>query len=234
MSSASTEYLGLIVFPDITGVYQRELRLALVGGSGSNMHKIDAGVKAIADTLTALSNSLAAVATSGSYTDLLNKPDIAGSVPIATTSIPGKVKPDGATILIDENGTISAAVPVSIATEENAGIVKPDGDTILIDENGVISAAVRVAVATLQAAGIVRPDGTTITIDANGTIHARDAYTKQEVDDLLEQMSDIFITDTDKSTLYTLTNTLMGTSTTFTGLGADILTINSLAQKLIS
>ena len=123
---------------------------------------------------------------------------------------------------------------MSIATTEKAGIVKPDGDTILIDEAGTIRAAVKVAVATLQAAGIVKPDGTTITIDADGTIHARDAYTKAEVDDKLRQLSDIFITDTDKSTLYRLTNTLMGTSTTFTGLGADILTVNDLAQTLIS
>ena len=128
MSTASTEYLGLIVFPDITGVYQRDIRLALVAGSGSNMHKIDAGVKAIAQTLTALRNSLATVATSGSYTDLSNKPDIAAAVPLATTSVAGKVKPDGVTILIDENGVIRAAVPISIATTEKAGIVKPDGD----------------------------------------------------------------------------------------------------------
>ncbi len=234
MSSASTEYLGLIIYPNITGVYQREIRLALISGENNNMIKIDAGVKAVANELTALSNSLAAVAMSGSYTDLSNKPDIAAAVPLATSSVAGKVKPDGTTILIDENGIISAAVPVSIATVENAGIVKPDGDTILIDENGVISAAVKVAVATLQAAGIVKPDGSTITIDADGTIHARDAYTKAEVDNLLRQVSDIFITDADKTTLYTLTDTLMGTSTAFTGLGADILTINNLAQTLIS
>lgn len=234
MSTASTEYLGLIIFPDIAGVYQRDIRLALVGGSGSNMHKIDAGVKAIAQAVTTLSNSLATVATSGSYTDLSNKPDIAAAVPLATSAVAGKVKPDGTTILIDENGVISAAVPVSIATEEKEGIVKPDGDTILIDEEGIIRAAVKVAVATLQATGIVKPDGTTITIDADGTIHARDTYTKAEVDDLLRQMSDIFITNTDKTTLYALTNTLMGTSTVFTGLGADILTINNLAQTLIS
>lgn len=234
MSSASTEYLELIYFPDITGVYQRDIRLALVGGTGSNMHKIDAGVKAIADTLTALRNSLATVATSGSYTDLKSKPDIAAAVPLATTEAAGKVKPDGATILIDKNGVISAAVPVSIATIENAGIVKPDGKTILIDTNGTIRAAVEVAVATLQAAGIVKPDGTTITIDENGTIHAKDTYTTTEVDDLLRQMSDIFITNTDKNAIYNLTNRLMGTSTAFSGLGADILTVNSLAQELIN
>jgi flagellar basal body rod protein FlgF len=144
------------------------------------------------------------------------------------------MKPDGNTILIDENGTISAAVRVAIATLESAGIVKPDGDTILIDENGTISAAVRVAIATTKNAGIVKPDGNTITIDENGTLRGRNAYTKQEVDNMLAQLSDIFITDADKTALYTLTNTLLGTSYTYTGLGADILTINSLAQELIS
>lgn len=234
MSSARTEYLDLIVFPDITGVYQREIRLALVGGQGSNMHKIDAGVKAIAQALTALGNSLARVATTGSYTDLSDKPDIAASVPLATLSVAGKVKPDGDTILVDENGVIRASVRVAIATTQTAGIVKPDGDTILVDENGVISAAVRVAIATLQAAGIVKPDGTTITVEQDGTIHGINAYTKTEVDNMLEEMSDIFISDTDKATLYSLVNSLMGVNYTYTGFGASILTINDLAQELIS
>lgn len=234
MSTASTEYLHLIVFPDITGVYQRDIRLALVAGTGSNMHKIDAGVKAVADALTALVGSLATVATSGSYNDLSDKPDIATAVPLATTLVAGKVKPDGATILVDENGVISAAVPVSIATVQTAGIVKPDGTTILIDENGTISSAVEVAIATLQAAGIVKPDGTTITIDVDGTIHGIDAYTKTEVDEMLAEMSDIFVSDADKATIYAKVNTLMGTSTTFTGLGASILEIYDQTEELIS
>ena len=234
MSTASTEYLGLIVFPDITGVYQRDIRLALVAGTGSNMHKIDAGVKALATALAALSNSLAPVATSGSYTDLDNKPDIAAAVPLATLASAGKVKPDGTTILIDENGVISAAVPVSIATTEKAGIVKPDGDTILIDEAGTIRAAVKVAVATLQAAGIVKPDGTTITIDPDGTVHGKDSYTKAEVDEMLAAMSEIFITAADKAAIYSKVNTLMGTNTAFTGLGASILEIYNQTQTLIS
>lgn len=234
MSTASTEYLHLIVFPDITGVYQRDIRLALVAGTGSNMHKIDAGVKAVADAITALRGSLAAVATSGDYDDLSNKPDIAAAVPLATTAIAGKVKPDGTTILVDENGVISSAVTVAIATVQTPGIVKPDGNTILIDENGTIRAAVEVAIATLQAAGIVKPDGTTITIEQDGTIHGRDAYTKAEVDEMLDEMSEIFMTDADKAAIYSKVNTLMGTSTTFTGLGASILEIYDQTQVLIA
>lgn len=234
MSSASTDYLKLVVFPDITGVYQREIRLALVAGSDSNMHKIDAGVKALADALDTLSKSLSAVAKSGSYTDLVDADNLPDAIPIATVTTAGKVKPDGDTILVDENGVIKAAVRVAIATTENAGIVKPDGDTILVDKDGVIKAAVRVAIATTESTGIVKPDGSTISIDKDGTIHGRDAYTKAEVDALLADMSDIFITDTDKSSLYTLTNTLLGVSYTYKELGADILTINSLAQTLIN
>ena len=233
-SPQSTEYLHLIIYPDITGVYQRDIRLALISAVDNNMVKIDAGVKAVAQALSALGSSLAAVATSGSYTDLSNKPDIAASVPLATTQVAGKVKPDGTTILIDSNGTIRAAVEVAIATTQNAGIVKPDGTTILVDENGVISSAVTVAIATLQAAGIVKPDGTTITIDADGSIHGIDAYTKAEVDEMLEDMSDIFITDADKAALYAKVNTLMGTNIAFTGLGASILEIYNQAETLIS
>jgi hypothetical protein len=234
MSTASTEYLHLIVFPDITGVYQRDIRLALVAGTGSNMHKIDAGVKAVAQAIAALDRSLALVAKSGDYDDLQNKPDIATAVPLATTAVAGKVKPDGTTILVDENGVIRSAVTVAIATVQTPGIVKPDGNTILIDENGTIRAAVEVAIATLQAAGIVKPDGTTITIERDGTIHGRDAYTKAEVDDMLADMSEIFITDTDKAAIYTKVNTLMGTNTVFTGLGASILEIYNQTQTLIS
>ena len=233
-SPQSTEYLHLIIYPDITGVYQRDIRLALISAVDNNMVKIDAGVKAVAQALSVLRNSLAAVATSGSYTDLSDKPDIAASVPLATTQVAGKVKPDGTTILIDSNGTIRAAVEVAIATTQNAGIVKPDGTTILVDENGVISSAVTVAIATLQVAGIVKPDGTTITIDADGTIHGIDAYTKAEVDEMLEDMSDIFITDADKAALYAKVNTLMGTNIAFTGLGASILEIYNQAETLIS
>ena len=58
----------------------------------------------------ALSSSLAAVATSGSYEDLTNKPDIpeAYTLPAATTTTLGGVKPDGSTITVTGDGTISA------------------------------------------------------------------------------------------------------------------------------
>ena len=62
----------------------------------------------------------------------------------ATTNSKGVVQPDGKTIIIDENGIISAVgggttTEVNIATIDKAGIVKPDGTTITITEDGTIS-----------------------------------------------------------------------------------------------
>ena len=61
--------------------------------------------------------------------------------PIATTDEVGLVKPDGETITISEDGTITAtAKEPSVATTETAGIVKPDGSTITVDADGTIHA----------------------------------------------------------------------------------------------
>lgn len=236
MASAKTEYLGLVIFPDITGVYQRELRLALVGPTGSNMHIIDAALKGQADSLKKLSDSLSKVATSGSYKDLVDAEELENVIPIATTKEAGKVRPDGDTILVDENGIIRAAVKVAIATTDSAGIVKPDGDTILIDEAGVIRAAVKVAIATVEAPGIVKPDGETISIDEDGKLKANysNAYTKPEVDSMLEKLSDILLSDTDRNQLYDCVNLFMGENTEFIGLGASILSIDALADTLLN
>ena len=83
------------------------------------------------------------------------------SVPIATTSLLGLVKPDGTTIL-DTAGAIS----VPTATTSAPGLVKPDNSTVTIS-SGVLS----VPTATPSALGLVRPDGTTVTI-ASGVISA--------------------------------------------------------------
>ena len=61
-----------------------------------------------------------------------------GTVEIATTEEAGKVKPDGTSIKITEDGTISVD-KINVATVEEAGIVKPDGATIRITEDGTIS-----------------------------------------------------------------------------------------------
>lgn len=214
MASSKTEYLGLVVFPDITGVYQREIRIALVSGTdgtNSNMHIIDAAIKGLADALSELAEGI---------------PD---AVPIATQAEAGKVKPDGVTITIDESGTIKATC--EIATVEKAGIVKPDGITITIDKDGVIKATCEIA--TTEKAGIVKPDGETITITEDGKIRGIDGYSKAEVDTLLKDLSDLLLTSSDLETVYAATNTLMGEQTEFTGLGASLLKVNALADKLL-
>lgn len=230
MASSKTEYLGLVVFPDITGVYQREIRIALVSGTDgtdSNMHIIDAAIKGLAEAL----NKLAKVATTGSYEDLSDTPDIPNAVPIATQEEAGKVKPDGVTITIDESGTIKATC--EIATVEQAGIVKPDGITITVDKNGVIKATCEIA--TIEKAGIVKPDGDTITVDEDGTIRAaNDGYSKEEVDTMLQELSDMLLTNSDLEMVYAATNTLMGEQTEFTGLGASLLKVNALADELLA
>ena len=186
MASSKTEYLGLVVFPDITGVYQREIRIALVSGTdgtNSNMHIIDAAIKGLADALSELAEGI---------------PD---AVPIATQAEAGKVKPDGVTITIDESGTIKATC--EIATVEKAGIVKPDGDTITITEDGTIRAA-------------------------------NDGYSKEEVDTMLQELSDMLLTNSDLEMVYAATNALMGEQTEFTGLGASLLKVNALADELLA
>lgn len=63
----------------------------------------------------------------------------AHDVPIATTSVAGKVKPDGSTITVNSSGTISSVDQTPIATTSTAGKVKPDGTTITINSSGVIT-----------------------------------------------------------------------------------------------
>lgn len=99
------------------------------------------------------------------------------SVPIATTAVAGIVKPDGTSILVKADGTISAKLPdPTVAEVGTLGVVKPDGTTITIKADGTISAKQKDAtIATDTTPGIVKPDGTTVTIDEDGTITAKQA-----------------------------------------------------------
>ena len=70
-----------------------------------------------------LSSNLSTVATTGSYNDLTNKPDIPEpySLPVATNQILGGVKVDGTTITITEDGIISS-------NQSSTSGVQADGD----------------------------------------------------------------------------------------------------------
>lgn len=98
------------------------------------------------------------------------------SVPVATTTIPGIIKPDGTTLMVKTDGTASAVIPdPTVAAVGTLGVVKPDGDTVTIKADGTISAKqTTIPTATTSAAGIVKPDGTTVTI-MNGVISAKQA-----------------------------------------------------------
>ena len=110
----------------------------------------------ITNTVNNLTNytptsGLSAVATSGSYNDLKDKPTIitsyndltdkpsiptAYTLPTASTTVLGGVKVDGTTITIS-NGVISGTA-TAIATTEAAGIVKPDEHTFDVEEDGTL------------------------------------------------------------------------------------------------
>lgn len=107
---------------------------------------------------------------------LKNMLDSGGAnVPIATTAIAGIVKPDGTTIKVKADGTLSTVIPdQDTAAVGTLGVVKPDGTTITILPDGTISAKqTELPVATTAKAGIVKPDGTTVTVQADGTIAAK-------------------------------------------------------------
>ena len=92
---------------------------------------------------------------------LKNMLDSGGAnVPIATTAIAGIVKPDGTTIKVKADGTLSAVIPdPDTAAVGTLGVVKPDGTTITILPDGTISAKqTELPVATTAKAGIVKPD----------------------------------------------------------------------------
>ena len=62
------------------------------------------------------------------------------TLPVASTTTLGGVKPDETTTTVDEDGTIHAHDTTPVATTTTVGSVKPDGTTITIDSNGVITA----------------------------------------------------------------------------------------------
>ena len=98
------------------------------------------------------------------------------TLPAATTSALGGVKPDGNTITVDEDGTIHGATTYTLPTASTTvlGGVKVDGTTITIDSNGVIKGSeaqpYTLPVATTTILGGVKPDGETIKVSSEGVI----------------------------------------------------------------
>lgn len=73
----------------------------------NNVSPVSGNVTITANDITGISN----VGKSGSYNDLTDKPTIPGpyTLPPATTSTLGGVRPDGTSITVDANGVISAS-----------------------------------------------------------------------------------------------------------------------------
>lgn len=67
------------------------------------------------------------------------------AVSVATITTAGIVRPDGATVLVAADGTVS----IPAAELNKLGIVKPDGTTIVVDANGTLSAQVAGALSAL-------------------------------------------------------------------------------------
>ena len=71
------------------------------------------------------------------------------TLPVASTTTLGGVKPDETTTTVDEDGTIHAHDTTPVATTTTVGSVKPDGTTVTIDSNGVITANIPTKISDL-------------------------------------------------------------------------------------
>ena len=124
--------------------------------------------------------SLANIAFADPFIDgSLNESTVLSSniMPIATIDNPGVIFPDGVTVIVDDNGMMSAVIDrdlTPIATTSVAGKVIPDGTTITVDSDGTIHGANTyiLPVATTSELGGVKPDGISIVVEEDGTISA--------------------------------------------------------------
>lgn len=115
---------------------------------------------------------LATVGKSGSYNDLLDKPN-PYTLPPANNATLGGIKV-GAGLAVTADGTLSAALSLPVATSAVLGGVKI-GAGINVTADGTISAA-SIAPATASTLGVVKI-GSGITVAGDGTISAALAYT---------------------------------------------------------
>ncbi len=108
---------------------------------------------------------------------------IAPDVNVATVDTVGTVKPDGTTITITADGTISSTGGAggSIATTNTAGIVKPDGSTITVSEDGTISA---VAPANMITTDNIASDATISAMNNSITALSSAVDSKANIEDM--------------------------------------------------
>ena len=145
------------------------------------------------------------------------------AVGIADIYTAGIVRPDGTTVTIQEDGTIS--IPKAEAVK--LGLVQPDDVTIKVDSNGVIS----VPDASSDTKGVVKIDNDTIKVGANGEIKVPKASDTQlgavKVDGVSIQINENgVISSTGGKRL--AAQTLAAGNTTLIFMDADILTTSTV------
>ena len=117
------------VVAGITGPFATKAELSAVENKIPAEYVKSAAVADNKLTLTKQDNTVVEFEGGSSYT-----------LPVASPTTLGGVKPDETTTTVDEDGTIHAHATTPIATTTTLGGVKPDGTTITIDSNGVITA----------------------------------------------------------------------------------------------
>lgn len=147
------------------------------------------------------------------------------AVGIADIYTAGIVRPDGTTVTIQEDGTIS--IPKAEATK--LGLVQPDDVTIKADNNGVIS----VPDASSDTKGVVKIDNNTIKVGENGEIKVPKASDTQlgavKVDGTSIQINENgVISSTGGKRL--AAQTLAAGATTLVFMDADILTTSTIGM----
>lgn len=220
-------------------------------------------VKPDGTTITVSANGTISSISGGTsdYSDLSNKPQInsielsgnkslsdLGIQPsgnyltensVATTNTKGIVKPDGTTITVDANGTISAIGGGGGGTSDYSALSnKPKINNVELSGNKTL-AEIGIQTATTSNTGLVKPDGTTITIDSNGKISAVGGGGGGEVPDNVALLGDTLSTEEseprDADTLeghsadYFATNTAINTLNE--NLSALTTTVSNLIKK---
>ena len=202
----------------ITGITSSDVTTAL-GYTPYNSSNPSGYITSSALTPYALSASLATVATSGSYNDLLNKPTIPTVNDATLTITQGGVSkgtftansPTDVTIALDAGGgsSLTAGVGIDITND----VISVDG----VKDQRNTSTAIKTWTGTkAQYDAIVSKDANTlynITDDASGTINV---YNKAQVDTLLNNKADINLSNVSNNIDYIIETKLpSGNDTTW-------------------
>lgn len=216
----ATTATGSMIFPVVDATTTKQLSIdtlkTFVGGA-SPVTSVNNKIGAVVLTATNISG-FAAVAISGSYNDLSNRP-AAFVLTTATASALGGVKV-GSNISVIDDGTISVAAPYSLntATDSILGGVKI-GSGITVSDTGTIS-TIPMTTATTSILGGVKI-GANINVTNSGTI----SITPFDGGTIT---SPLFITDTTEVTVDGPAATGALLVTGGVGIGGDLFVINTI------